>query len=353
MDRSTAESLLSLAEQAAPRIKGVEAKATLSELEERSTELLEAIEWFVDQQRTDDALRLANALYGFWITKQRFDEGSTWFTKALASPDGIDSLRGAAYVNAGFMPFWAGDDERAAELFHAGLEIGRRLDDAPLISRALGGLVRVALRSDVAEARRLAREALAISEAAGDEQSRSNAIHLLGVGAQIAGDLDEARTWMTQRLAIVREQGNLFLISSEAANLSMVERQLGNLDAAEALVREALEIAERQGDEFTKPFAFSGLAAIATDRADYHRATTLVGAAERIMETQGAAWPPDERPHYERMLAVLPEAMGSAAFEEARVGGQAMESGDAVKYALAGHPNRTIPTSSGTDFLSS
>jgi hypothetical protein len=75
MDRSTAESLLSLAEQAAPRIKGVEAKATLSELEERSTELLEAIEWFVDQQRTDDALRLANALYGFWITKQRFDEG--------------------------------------------------------------------------------------------------------------------------------------------------------------------------------------------------------------------------------------------------------------------------------------
>ena len=32
-----------------------------------------AMAWFVDAGRTDEALRLANALYRFWITKQRFD----------------------------------------------------------------------------------------------------------------------------------------------------------------------------------------------------------------------------------------------------------------------------------------
>ena len=85
------------------------------------------------------------------------------------------------------MPFWLGDDERAAELFDEALEIGRRLGDPPLISRALGGLARVALRTDVAEGRRLAGEALAVSEGAADEPGRSNALHLLGVGAQIAG----------------------------------------------------------------------------------------------------------------------------------------------------------------------
>ena len=73
-----------------------------------------------------------------------------------------------------------------------------------MISQALGGLARVALRTDVAEGRRLAREALAVSEGAADEAGRSNALHLLGVGAQIAGDLSEARDWMTQRLALVR-----------------------------------------------------------------------------------------------------------------------------------------------------
>ena len=27
------------------------------------------------------------------------------------------------------------------------------------------------------------------------------------------------------------------------------------------------------------------------------------------------AWPPDERPHYEHLLATLPEAMGADGFE--------------------------------------
>ncbi len=140
---------------------------------------------------------------------------------------------------------------------------------------------------------------------------------------------------MTQRLALVRDSGNEFLVASEAANLSMVERQLGHLDEAEALDREALEICFRIGDQFTRPFAISGLAAIATDRGQFERAATLVGAAESIMEAHAMAWPPDEKPHYERMLSALPEAMGSAEFERARSAGRAMAERDAVDYALA------------------
>jgi tetratricopeptide (TPR) repeat protein len=234
------------------------------------------------------------------------------------------------------MPFWTGDDAAAAELFGRALATGRKLGDAALTSQALGGLARVALRTDVAEGRRLAREALAVSEGAGDAPGRSNAIHLLGVGAQIAGDLLEARDWMTQRLALVRATGNQLLIASEACNLSMVERQLGDLDAAEALAREALEIEERSGDQFTMPFALSGLASIAADRGQFERAATLVGAAEAIMEAQAMAWPPDERPHYERLLTALPEAMGGADFEQARATGRSMTTGDAVALALAG-----------------
>ena len=335
VDSPTAESLLNLAEQVSAGATGPTAKASLEQLDERLGDLLAARDWFVDAGRTDEALRLANALYRFWITKQRFAEGAQWFDRVLALPSGDDGLRGKASINAGFMPFWLGDDDRAAELFGGGLVIGRRLGDPPMISQALGGLARVALRTNAAEGRRLAREALAVSEGAADQPGRSNALHLLGVGAQIAGDLLEAREWMTQRLALVRTTGNEFLIASEASNLSMVERQLGNLDAAEALAREALEIGERIGDQFTKPFAISGLAAVATERRKFERAATLVGAAEAIMEAQHMAWPPDERPHYERMLSVLPAAMGSAEFDRARAVGQAMSSSAAVEFALA------------------
>ena len=122
------------------------------------------------------------------------------------------------------------------------------------------------------------------------------------------------------------------------ANLSMVERQLGELDAAEALAREALEIEARTGDRFTTPFAISGLASIANERGEFDRAATLVGAAESIMEAQGMAWPPDERPHYERLLAILPAVNGPQQFERARDRGRGMSISEAVAFALDRQP---------------
>jgi len=44
----------------------------------------------------------------------------------------------------------------------------------------------------VGEARRLSREAIAVTEGTPDRFGRSNAIHVLGVAAQMAGDLLEA-----------------------------------------------------------------------------------------------------------------------------------------------------------------
>ncbi|HEX5147841.1 MAG TPA: hypothetical protein VFW02_02085, partial [Candidatus Limnocylindrales bacterium] len=192
MDAGDAGSMLEIAERVSAGITGPDGKAALGQLEEQLPELGAAMAWFVDAGRTNEALRLANALYRFWMTKQRFEEGAAWFDRALGSPGGDDGLRGKACLYGGFMPFWMGDDAAAADLFGRSLEIARRLADQPLVSQALGGLARVAFRSDVAEGRRLAREALTVSEAAGDAPGRSNAIHLLGVGAQIAGDLLEA-----------------------------------------------------------------------------------------------------------------------------------------------------------------
>ena len=114
----------------------------------------------------------------------------------------------------------------------------------------------------------------------------------------------------------------------------MVERQLGNRDTAEGLDLEALEIEERTGGRFTMPFAMSGLASIAAERGQYERAAILVGAAEAMMEAQGMAWPPDERPHYERLLDVLPDALGPGEFDRARATGRSMPPGDAVTFAL-------------------
>jgi hypothetical protein len=163
-------------------------------------------------------------------------------------------------------------------------------------------------------------------------------MHVLGVAAQMAGDFTEARDLMNQRIALARQTGNLATVSSEAGILSMVERQLGNLDEADALAREALEIDWRRGDEWAMPYKVSGIAAVATDRGDFERAAILVGAAEAMMEREHADWPPDERPHYERMVYRLPRGLGQEEFERVRAVGKAMSADEAVEYALRPAP---------------
>jgi non-specific serine/threonine protein kinase len=338
VDAQSAETLLGLAEGAGPGLRGLNANALFEELEGRYDDLLAALQWFIDEGLTDHALRLAIALAPLWMQRKRLDEGLEWFDKALATDGGSDATRGNANFQAGLLAFWPGYDERASEYHHQALTIGRRTGDVTITAQALTGLARIALRSgnasDIKEARWLCREALTITEGTTDRIGRANATHVLAVAAQMAGDFEEARTLMNERIAEAREAGNLATVSSEAGNLSMVERQLGNLDEAEALAREALDIDHRRGDEWAMPYKVSGLAAVATDRGDFDRAAMLLGAAEAMMEREKADWPPDERPHYERMLSRLPRGLGPDMFDVLRAKGRAMSTDDAVAYAL-------------------
>ena len=142
MDLRAAEATLQFAEEASVGATGPDAEDALERLEIRLEEVLATRDWFLETGRIDEALRSSNALYRFWITKQRFAEGATAFERVLAAPGGDDRLRGKAALFAGMMPFWMGDDPRATELFDQALETGRRLHD-PLTSQALGGLARV------------------------------------------------------------------------------------------------------------------------------------------------------------------------------------------------------------------
>jgi tetratricopeptide (TPR) repeat protein len=339
VDAATAESLLEVAEQAGPRLRGLDANAIFEALEAKDADLHAALQWFLDNGRTDEALRLAIALAPVWMARKRLDEGLAWFDTALAADGGSDIVRGNAYFQAGLLAFWPGYDERSSELHGQALAIGRRTGNPTVTALALTGLARIALRSgsasDIKEARWLCREALTITEGTEDGAGRQNAIHVLAVAAQMAGDFDEARTLMAQRIASARETGNLATVSSEAGNLSMVERQLGNLDEAEALALEALDIDVRRGDHWAMPYKVASLAATRTDRGDFERAATLIGAAEAMMEREGADWPPDERPHYERVLTRLPRGLGEDEFERIRAIGRAMTNDEAVAYAVA------------------
>jgi tetratricopeptide repeat protein len=334
VDERRATVLLTHAEMAASRERGLDARAVYTDLEQRYSDLLAALNWFVDQRRADEALRMVSALAPFWTSTKRLDDAAAWSTRVLALPGGAAWPRGRALFDAALMAFWQGHDERATTLNAQALAIGQEHGIPTVTSLALGGLARIALRTDLAEARRLCREALAVTAGTADRSGRSGALHVLGAAAQMAGDLAEAGFIMRERITLGREMGDYVAISSECSNLSMVERQLGHLANAEALAREALDISYRRGDEWMIPYELNGLAGVALERHDFARAATLIGAAERMMEAQGTAWPPDERPHYERTLATLAGAPGAAEHERQRESGRALSLREAISLAL-------------------
>lgn len=334
MDARQAESLLNFAEGVVPRLRGSDSGAALDQLDGQYADLQAALRWFLDQARPTEAFRLTRSLVPFWMATKRLEEGIAWLDSALKVPGAHDAHRGRAMFDAGYLAFWKGDDPRSSSLQNGALEIGRRTKDPTVTALALAGLARIALRTDVEEARRLCRQALAETEGTADREGRSSAMHVLAVGAQMAGDLLEARDIMRQRIELGRETGNLATVMIESNNLSMVERQLGHVDEAEALSREALDISRRRGDSQAIPWGLNGLAAVAAQRGEFARGATLIGAADAAIRAAGAAWPPDELVHYQRTVAALTEAMGSDPFERARAVGTSMTTAEAVDFAL-------------------
>jgi len=331
VDDARARSLLGLAEELAPGLRGLDRAEVFAQLDAREDELVTALTWFVEAGCTDEAIRLTRALAPYWQATRRLDVATVWFDRALVLDGGDDALRGRALAEAGFLWFLRGDDTAATTLYERAGELGAPTGAA----LALSGRARIALRDgDLEEARRLALEALARSDSPPDPVGRGSAAHVLGVTAQMQGELEEARRWMTERIALAREDGNYAGLGLEASNLAMVERQLGNLDRAEQLLREALEIFRSRRDEWAIPFGLNGLAAVAVERKEPTRAATLAAAANAIVQAQGAAWPPDELEHYERTVAAVEAALDSSELERARAAGRGLGADDAVAYAL-------------------
>ena len=338
MDASAAESLLELVGSAAPRMRGAERAAAVAEVEARYQDALEALDWFLEAGRPDDAFRLATALGPFWRATGRVADADRWYDGALEGPIATDALRARALYDHGYLVFWSGHYDLAEERFVAAHQLATAVGDRNVVALALAGSARVALERDPTEAVWLLREAMAVTSDLPASEGRSSADHVLGVALQMSGDLEGAREVMTERLDGARARGDEFIVFVESSNLSMVERQLGHLDRAESLSIDALRIISAANDQMGMAWVVNGLAAVTLAKGADQRAATLIGIADTLLEGAGGEWPPDERAQYDGTLATLGARLSPAALDEARRAGAAMSSADALAFALGDGP---------------
>ncbi len=370
---------MALAEEAEPNLMGAEQAAWLQRLEEEHENLRASLDWSLEDPGPGAGLRLCGALQRFWITRGYLSEGREWCVRVLESSGGEERTqeRAKALNAAGILAYYHSDYPAARALHEKSLAIRRQLghqkgiaislnslgnvlyelgdylsaralhEESLAIKRELGdrrgmaasmnNLGNVALdRCDFPAARALYEESLAIKRELGDRGDIATTLHNLGNVRYEEGDSVSARTLNEESLAIMRDLGDRAGIANCLNNLGNLACEQGELAPARALHAEGLAIDRELRDRWGIAFALEGLAAVVVALGSGLRAARIWGAAERLREEIGAPLPPNERPRYDRRVAVVRAALrDDAAFDRAWQEGRNLTIEQAIALALS------------------
>ena len=176
------------------------------------------------------------------------------------------------------------------EVYKDAVEAGDRV----VQSRALAAIAEVTLlrSADVGEAERIARRAL---EVADEDESRIDALDILGTVAWWRGRLTESEALAEERLEIARRLGRQDIESEALLDLAGIYTTRRDGERAEPLIERAVELAEESGSLTAKARAFKEAGDLNIFRgrdedamADFERARDLyleVGAATQVART--------------------------------------------------------------------
>ena len=143
-----------------------------------------------------------------------------------------------------------GDIAEARKLYEQSLAIKWELVDKSGIAKALHQLATLAqAQGDLAEARKLYDQSLAIERELGNRSGIAKALHQLGNIAYLQGNLAEARKLYDQSLAIKQELRDKAGIAQTLHQLANVSYLQGDLAEARKLYNESLAIKQELGNK--------------------------------------------------------------------------------------------------------
>lgn len=327
-----ARHFLQYAESIKPDLTGPGQNAALMRMDDESANCRAALIWFTEQERAEDAVRLAVATARYWYLRARYGESRAYLAKSLAlSGDIAPALQARALAHACNMADWQGDYAEAVAMGDAAVSIWRTLDDPRGLGESLEVLSLALLQVDVGRAEITARECLTIHQAIDDDLRISNAFDLIGIAAYARGDYNVAATNMEQGLHFARKAGDPETLGSLLGDLGHVEMLRGNYQQSEAYLGEAMRhfSASRLRNRYWIAWCLSSVAGtrVATHPAF---AARLFGAAAMVRGDGGAPLRPYVEAVYAPMIGGLRHVMGADKFERAWAAGQAWSLAEAV-----------------------
>ena len=224
------------------------------------------------------------AIYVDLETARRLAERAVELGRELDdAPLLVTALRALAYTY-----MFGGDPEAGLPIASESAERARALGDDVLLGESLVVCMGCARTVDAARADAALREGLACLQRTNDLYMSAILRNNASVGALHAGDIAAAR----EHLELAREASEATGVASfnVRGNLGMVLREEGDLASARELVENGLRISRRAGDRYGLGYSLLCLALIAGDQNDWERAAELHGAAQSFLDQIGQPW---------------------------------------------------------------
>ncbi len=327
---------LALAEEAEPALWGTQQAAWFRRLDAEQDNLRAALEWALTHDEAVLALRMAGALWRFWIWHGDYGAWRHLIEAGLARGMAVPAaVRAKALWAAGWLAQHQGDYESAAALNRENLRLSRQGSDPLAVRHALTGLGMAAGgcgRS--ADAIPLFQEAVDISRALGETQFLAPSLFNLGLARAEVGERARARAIIEEALAIFREQGEKYIAATAARRVGHLVLGEGECARATVLFQESLRVSRETGHRQGLAESLEGVAAARGAAGQAEAAARLFAAAGALRDAIDLPLSPSDRADLAPYLAAARARLDGAAWDIAWEEGRAMSPEHAVAEAL-------------------
>ncbi|TMF65693.1 MAG: adenylate/guanylate cyclase domain-containing protein [Chloroflexi bacterium] len=329
-----AAALTALAEASEGRLFGDERKAQLDRLELDHDNFRAALDWCIANARTEQALRLAAALWRFWQMRGHLREGRARVEAVLRLPGGdkFPEARRHALEAAGGIAYWQADMAAAQVWYDEALVLTRAAGDKRAIANAIynDSFPRVLQRTDMATALVLLDEALTLYRELDDKPGIARCLWGIGNVYHFLQDYKAAVAPLDEAIVLFRGLDDQFGLGWALHTRALAAINVDDAATAEPLIAEAFDLFGKAGDISALTILLDDAAQVARLHGDRLRSLRLAAAAAAVQAKTGAEIAMMANAIGGRPTAAATDAEEKQAWEE----GMAMPVDEAVRYAL-------------------
>jgi len=177
----------------------------------------------------------------------------------------IKCLLPSFYITYGFKHEY----DKVQQLTKEAVEIAQKIDDKPLLARALFCFGRSFFKPDPLRAKELVEKSLSISKYQQDKRFTSRILYMLSVISDSLGDTKSAREYAQESMKIVEEIKWKIGVLGSLQHCGWIEFVAGNFNEAEKLYKRALTLNGDDGGKLTIRESLKGLCRIAMAQKKY------------------------------------------------------------------------------------